>query len=68
MKKMILALLNEHRKNCGDDLGRNGEYLSDEVKNIIDLVKRFPSDDEIDRLRRDNFNMSWEINPDRMGQ
>ena len=65
---MILELLEQHNENCGDNLGRDGEYLSDAVSNILDLVKRLPSDEEIDRLRRENTNMSWQINPDRMGQ
>jgi hypothetical protein len=68
MKKMILDLLNEHHENCGDNLGRDGEYLSDSVTNIIDLVKQFPSDDEIARLRKDSVDLSWTLNPDRMGQ
>lgn len=67
MKKMILDLLRQHSGNCGDIRGCDGEYLSDQVTNIIDLVKRLPSDEEMVRLREDSNKLSWTENPDRMG-
>lgn len=68
MKQLLLNVLKEHLENCGDIRGRNGEYLSDEVNNALDLVKRLPSDDEIIRLRAAAVDASWDRNPDRMGK
>ena len=68
MQKMLLDLLEKHKNNCADLLGNNGELLTIDIDNLIDLVKRLPSDDEIQRLRRDSINYSWERHPDRMGQ
>ena len=67
MKKMLLDLLKKHNENCGDNRGCDGEYLSIEVENIIDLVKGLPSDAEMVRLREDSNKLSWSENPDRMG-
>lgn len=68
MKQLLLNVLKEHLENCGDIRGCNGEYLSAEVNNAIDLVQRLPSDDEIIRLRAESVELSWTKNPDRMGQ
>lgn len=68
MKKMILDLLAAHEANCGDACGKDGEYLKDQIDNIRDLVKNFPSDDEIARMRKDSIDLSWVQNPERMGQ
>lgn len=69
MKEKILELLGEHSENCGDNRGRNdGEYLSNAVDKIIELIKRLPEDAEIDKLKKDSIELSWLKHPDRMGQ
>ncbi len=68
MKKMLLELLGEHQNNCGDNRGRNGEYLGDDVEKIIDLVEKLPDDAEVERLKKDAEELSWTKFPDRMGQ
>lgn len=65
---MILELLEKHRDSLVQFDGEGVNDCQSDVDNIIDLVKRLPGDDEIDRLRRENSSMSWQINPDRMGQ
>ena len=39
IKEQLLKLLREHSDNCGDNLGRNGEYLDEQVNKIIDIVR-----------------------------
>ena len=68
MKKMLLDLLKEHKNNCADVLGNNGELLTFDIDNLIDLVKQLPSEGEMQRLRMDSINYSWEMNPDQMGK
>ena len=68
MKKRILQLLADHSNNCGDMMGRNGEYLSDEIVRIIELVDGITDDDEIKRLKNDSIELSWERFPEGMGR
>ncbi len=41
-KQKILDLLEELENNLGDNLGRNGEYLSDQVTKIVEAVDEVP--------------------------
>ena len=40
LKAELLKLLEELQSNCGDNRGRDGEYLSDAVGTVIDLAKK----------------------------
>lgn len=68
MKKMILELLANLRTNSNGIDGLDGEPLTTEIDNIIDLATNLPNDDDIERWKRDSVMYSWEQSPDRMGK
>ena len=59
MKKMLLDILRRHQVNCEGLVGNNGEPLSDDVTNLIDLVQTLPSDNEMVSLRSQAAKASW---------
>lgn len=38
-QKLLLEMLNSLLNNCGEAIGDNGQYLSDEVGNVIDVFE-----------------------------
>lgn len=38
-KKELIDLLSEIQSNCGDNRGRDGEYLSDQVGKALELAE-----------------------------
>ena len=68
MKKMILELLRKHLENCGEEVGKDGNYLSEEVRNLLDLVSGLPSDSEVERWKKEANEYSWVKSPDMMGR
>ncbi len=47
-KVELIDLLNEIQSNCGDNRGRDGEYLSDQVGKAIDMAESLDIDREDD--------------------
>lgn len=68
MKERILQMLMSHSNNCGNMMGRDGEYLSVEIEKIMNLVNSIPTDEELKRLRSDSIELSWERFPEGMGK
>ena len=45
-KQKALDLLDELQSNCGDNRGRDGEYLSDQVQKVIEAVENISFESE----------------------
>lgn len=45
-KKELLDLLSEIQSNCGDNRGRDGEYLSDQVGKAIEKTENLTAETE----------------------
>ena len=45
-KKELIELLSEVQNNCGDNRGRDGEYLGDSIQRALDMAENLDISEE----------------------